>query len=489
MRKRLRRKQPASGAAQPEAEVKLVDPILSLTRSGTVLVDPPAVQLYKGRSGAPTVNEAPGPSGPGSRSRVAVGYLRALGPGLITGASDDDPSGIGTYSQVGSQFGFGFLWTAAFTLPMMSAVQELCARIALQTGVGLGVALRRKFSAWIVGPAILALAIANTVNLGADLGAVAAGGSLLSRGAIPALWLVLPVAVLVIGLQFFTTYTVIFRAFKYLTLVLLAYVITAVVVHPRWSSVLTATFVPRIDLSADSLTALVAILGTTISPYLFFWQASAEVDDMKAQGKIAESKRRTTNPQEIRRARFDIFVGMFLSQVVMYCIILTSASALHGHGKTDVQTAQQAAEALAPLAGQFASVLFAIGLIGTGLLAVPILSGSASYAVKEFVGFKGWLAVSPRYQPTFYAVILLATALGVLMNFLDFSPIRALFISAVINGVIAAPLLLLIVLVGRDKGVMRRWVSGKLSVGLTGLTTAVMGAAAVAMIALALLHH
>ena len=411
-----------------------------------------------------------------------LGFLQLLGPGLITGASDDDPSGIGTYSQVGSQFGYGLLWLAPFTFPLMSAVQELCARIALQTGVGLGASLRRKFPRWLVGIAILGLLAANTFNVGADLGAVAAAGSLLSRGAVQALWLVIPVALLIIALQVFATYATIFKIFKWLTLVLFAYVITALFAHPPLLEVLRATVVPHIEFSKDFVMALVAVLGTTISPYLFFWQASSEVDELAAVG--------ATNPQagrhglrlsELRAARTDVLIGMAFSNLVMYFIILTSAAVLHAHGKTGVQTAAEAAAALAPLAGPFAFIVFSVGLIGAGLLAIPILTGSAAYAIKDFLGLAGNLASKPQQQPAFYIILTLATLAGVVMNFMHLDPIRALFLSAVVNGVVAPPLLLLIVLLGRDSAVMKRYVSGKLSLALTAIATVFMGVAAIVM--------
>src|SRR5437870_3030868 len=299
-----------------------------------------------------------------------VGFVQRLGPGLITGASDDDPSGIGTYSQVGSQFGYGLLGTALFTFRLMSAVQELCARIALQTGVGLGVSLRRKFPSWLVGIAILGLLGANTFNIGADLGAVAAGGSLLSRGIVHPLWLMIPVALLVLGLEIFASYAVMFKIFKWLTLALFAYVITAFFAHPQLLDVLKATFIPHLEFSRDFAMALVAVLGTTISPYLFFWQASSEVEEMAAADSNPLVRRRGVTAAELRAARVDSVVGMAFSNLVMYFIILTSAAVLHAHGKTDVQTANQAAAALAPLAGPFAFIVFSIGMIGTGLLAI-----------------------------------------------------------------------------------------------------------------------
>lgn len=419
-----------------------------------------------------------------ARRKGLVGWLQVLGPGLITGASDDDPSGIGTYSQVGSQFGYGLLWTALFTFPLMAAVQELCARIALQTGVGLGVALRRKFPSWLVGLAILGLLGANLFNVGADLGAIAAAGSLLSRGAVAALWLVVPVALLILVMELFATYATIFRIFKWLTLALFAYVITAFFAHPQLLAVLRSTFLPHLELSKDFIMALVAVLGTTISPYLFFWQASSEVDEMIAAGATAPliGRRRRLKVAELHAARFDIVIGMAFSNLVMYFIILTSAAVLHAGGKTNVQTAAQAAAALAPLAGPFAFVVFSVGLIGTGLLAIPILTGSATYAAKEFLGLRGNLASKPKHRPTFYAILVLATLAGVVMNFLHLDPIRALFITAVINGVVAPPLLVLIVLLGADRSIMKNQASGKLSLSLTWIATIFMGLAAIALL-------
>ncbi|MDQ6713488.1 MAG: Nramp family divalent metal transporter [Candidatus Dormibacteraeota bacterium] len=417
-----------------------------------------------------------------AKRKGPVGFLQLLGPGLVTGASDDDPSGIGTYSQVGSQFGYGLLWTALFTFPLMSAVQELCARIALQTGVGLGASLQRKFPRWLAGIAIIGLLGANTFNVGADLGAVAAGGSLLSRGAVQGLWLVVPVALLIIALQVFATYATIFKIFKWLTLALFAYVITAFFAHPPLQAVVKATLIPHLEFSKDFIMALVAVLGTTISPYLFFWQASSEVDELAAAGATdPHHGRHGLKRAELHAARVDVLLGMAFSNLVMYFIILTSAAVLHAHGKTDVQTADQAAAALAPLAGPFAFIVFSVGLIGAGLLAIPILTGAATYAIKEFLGLPGSLASKPQRRPTFYLILTLATVAGVVMNFIHLDPIRALFIAAVINGVLAPPLLLLIVLLGRDATVMKRYVSGKLSLWLTGIATVFMAAAAIAM--------
>ena len=468
------------GGSEPEVR----DPILQTV---TEPAEPETAELLKDGTTAEAAATGGPPSGRTTLSEARrngpLGFLQLLGPGLITGASDDDPSGIGTYSQVGSQFGFGLLWTALFTFPLMAAVQELCARTALATGLGLGANLRRKFPRPLVGVCIVALLCANTFNIGADLGAVAAGGSLLTHGRIPAAWLLIPVAALIVGMQLLATYRVIFSTFKWLTLALFAYVVSAVLVHPRGGELLVATFVPHVEISNDFIQALVAVFGTTISPYLFFWQASSEVDEMKATGIREEVQRRGSRRADVNAARVDILTGMLFSQVIMYAIIVTAAAAFHSHGKTDVATADQAARALEPIAGPFAFAVFALGLIGTGLLAIPILSGSAAYAVKEFFGWSGSLAAKPRYRPTFYALIVAATIVGVVLNFVGIDPIRALFISAVVNGVAAPPLLILIVLFGSDARHMRGRQSGPLSRVLTWTATGVMSVAAVAMLA------
>jgi NRAMP (natural resistance-associated macrophage protein)-like metal ion transporter len=470
-----------------ESGARIGDPLLKRIRPGPD-TEPPAEELLKGRYRRPDSSETGWPAAgrPANREvrrKGPLGLLRTLGPGLITGASDDDPSGIGTYSQVGSQFGYGLLWTAIFTFPFMAAVQELCARIALHTGVGLGTSLRRRFPSSLVGACVAALFLANTINIGADLGAVAAGGSMLMRGVVPALWLLVPVALLILGMQLFMTYAAIFKVFKWLTLVLFAYVITGFVVHPDWRQVVQASLIPHIEPNKEFIGALIAILGTTISPYLFFWQASSEVDEMRAAGKVTEAQRRGVRVEELRAARTDILVGMLFSNLVMFFIMLTTAAVLHAHGETSIQSADQAALALAPLAGPFAFVLFAGGLIGTGFLAIPILSGSAAYAVNDFFGLKGALSDKPSYRPTFYAIVALSTLAGVGLNLLGIDPIRALFIAAIINGLVAPPLLILIVLLGADRDVMGKRRSGRLSLVLTGMTTLVMSVGAVVFLA------
>jgi Mn2+/Fe2+ NRAMP family transporter len=290
-------------------------------------------------------------------------------------------------------------------------------------------------------------------------------------------------------MQLFVSYATIFKIFKWLTLALFAYVITAFFAHPQLVDVVKGTFIPHVEFTKDFLMALVAVLGTTISPYLFFWQASSEVDELTAAGATTEAGRRGLKKSELHAARLDILIGMAFSNAVMYFIILTSAAVLHAHGKTGIQTADQAASALAPLAGPFAFIVFAVGMIGAGLLAIPILSGSACYAAKEFLGLRGNLASKPRYRPTFYIMLALATVVGVVLNFVHLDPIRALFVSAVINGVVAPPLLLLIVLLGADAHVMKRYVSGKLSLTLTGIATAFMALAAGGMFVTMFMGH
>jgi len=461
------------------------DPLLAAVSLGPDR-EPEPGRLLKGDSEANSISAEPPRPGRATLGEAARGgpkaWLHILGPGLITGASDDDPSGIGTYSQVGSQFGLGMLWTPIFTFPLMAAVQELCARVALHTGVGLGVALRRRFPAWLIGVSILALFVANTLNVGADLGAVATGVAMLTPRHPSQIVLVVLAAALVLGLQLFVSYQLIFRVFKWLTLVLFAYVITGFIAHPPLATILLASLIPHIEFNGTFVTALVAVLGTTISPYLFFWQASSEVDEMRAAGLTREAERRGVKRSELRAARADILIGMFFSNLVMYFIILTTGAVLHAHGKTAVETGTQAAAALRPLLGSFSSVAFALGLIGTGLLAIPILSGSAAYAVKEFFGLRGSLASRPRYRPTFYAIMAVSTLSGLGMNFLHIDPIRALFYVAVINGVVAPPLVVLIVLLGSDRRVMGKRASGPLSLALTWLTAGIMTLAALAMI-------
>lgn len=406
-------------------------------------------------------------------------FLGVLGPGLVTGAADDDPGGIGTFVQVGSQFGYGLLWASVLILPLMAAVQELCARIALETRVGLGVCLRRRFPRWLVGLSVLGLLVANTFNLGADLGAVAAGVDLLTRGAVKAIWLLVPVAAGVVAFQVLGRYELIFKTFKWLTLVLFAYLGAAILARPNLIQLITEGLLPHPQFSLTYVSAITAMLGTSISPYLFFWQAASEVEGDKKQSESARRPHRLSW-QRLQDARTDVFVGMVIAQAVMVCILVTSGAVLHAHGKTDVQSAEEAASTLAPIAGPFAFVLFAVGLIGTGLLAIPVLSGSAAYAVREFFRWRESFDSSLVEGWHFYGVIVVATGIGVALNLLGINPIKALFISAVVNGIVAPPLLVLIVLLGSDPRIMGGNTSRGWSRGLGWAAALVMSAAAVA---------
>ena len=473
-----------TNASETAAEER-PDPIrAAVSRVSGVAEEPGAETVAKGdATEAATGTPAAGRSGIDEARRKGLGgFIQILGPGLITGASDDDPSGIGTYTQAGSQFGLGTLWLALFTFPLMIAVQEACARIALQTGVGLATSLRRKFPSVLVGACIVLVLCANTINVGADLGAVAAGGSMLTGSHVSPGWLVVPAALLIGFMQLRLTYSIIFRCFKYLTLALFAYVITVIIVHPNLLKTVESTFIPHFELNKTFIGIVVAILGTTISPYLFFWQASSEVDEMKAAGATTEQERQGTTRKELRAARIDVAVGMLFSQLVMYCIILASGTVLHTPGHMGIATAQQAAQALKPLAGPLASVLFAVGMIGTGLLAIPVLTASAAYAVKEFFGFRGGLSETPRSRPTFYALIVIALIGGVVMNVLNIDPIQALVVTAIINGVVAPPILILIALLARDRGVMEEHRSGMVSSSLVWVAAAVMSAAALMLL-------
>jgi NRAMP (natural resistance-associated macrophage protein)-like metal ion transporter len=375
--------------------------------------------------------------------------LQRLGPGLVTGAADDDPSGVGTYSQVGAQFGFQLLWTMLFSLPLMFAVQEISARIGRVTGNGIGANLR-SYPTWITYPVIALLLIANTINIGADIAAMGASAKLLSGG--PALLYAVIFAVISTLLEVFVCYNRYAPWLKWMTLALFTYVGTAFAIHVPWPEVLLATVKPPLRFDADYLTALIAVLGTTISPYLFFWQASQEVQDLRASDTDLPLRRAASQGRrELSRIRLDTAVGMVFSALVAYFIILTCAVTLHAHGITKIDTAAQAAEALRPVAGAFGFVLFAAGIIGTGMLAIPVLAGSAAYGVGEILGWRTGLEHKAKRAKAFYGVIAASTLLGLALNFTGLDPIKALFWSAVINGVAAVPVLLLILLIAQSK--------------------------------------
>jgi NRAMP (natural resistance-associated macrophage protein)-like metal ion transporter len=416
---------------------------------------------------------------PGRGFKLLKRSFAILGPGLITGAADDDPSGISTYSVAGAAYGYGTLWIALLTFPLMVAIQLMCARLGMVTGRGLAAAVRTYYPRWVLWGACSILVVANVINIGADLGGMAEATQLIT-GIRSLIWI--PVyASFIIGLLLWTSYKLIARIFKWMTVVLFAYVFASFYAHVDWKHALTVTFVPHLELSRGFLAVLVAILGTTISPYLFFWQAAEEVEEGRSQGgTLAERKGATAG--ELSRARADTIAGMFFSNLIMYFIILTTAATLHAHGKTDITTAQQAAEALRPLAGNGAYLLFTLGLIGTGMLGVPVLVGSCAYAVAEGAGWRGSMADRPKRAHKFYAVMAVAMALGLVLNYLGFNAVKMLFWSAVINGLLAPPLILLVILLTSNHKVMGKRVNPGLLRYLGWATFGVMTAAAVGMI-------
>jgi NRAMP (natural resistance-associated macrophage protein)-like metal ion transporter len=406
-------------------------------------------------------------------------FFAELGPGLITGAADDDPSGIATYSVTGAAFGYGLLWTALFCFPLMAAVQLMCSRLGMVTGRGLAAVVRRRYSRRVLWGACLLLIVANVINIAADLGGMADATRMVTG--VPAAWLVPLFAALIVAALFWTSYRFLARVFKWLTLVLFAYVITAFLAHPDWWAVLRATFVPDIRWSSEYWSVLVGILGTSISPYLFFWQAAQEVEEERAEGRNTLAKRRGATDAELRRARADVLAGMFFSNFVMYFIILTTAATLHAHGITRISTASQAAEALKPFAGNGAYWLFTLGLIGTGMLGVPVLAGSSAYAIAEAMSWGGSLDRKPKLAPKFYGVLAVAMALGVVLDRVGLDAVKMLFWSAVANGVLAPPLIVLVVLLTADRTVMGGRVNPPWLQWVGWLAAAVMTAAAIAM--------
>ncbi|HEY1495873.1 MAG TPA: Nramp family divalent metal transporter [Candidatus Solibacter sp.] len=413
------------------------------------------------------------------RHRTLKEFFAQLGPGLITGAADDDPSGIATYSVSGAGFGYSPLWTALFCFPLMAAVQMMCARLGMVTGRGLAAVVRRRYSRWVLWGACLLLTVANVINIGADLGGMADATEMVTG--ISSWWLTPCYAVLIVVVMMWSSYRAIARVFKWLTLVLFAYVITAFVVHPDWRAVLNATFVPHIVWSSEYLSVLVGILGTTISPYLFFWQAAQEVEEERAAGRTSVAQRRGATEEELRHSRNDVMIGMFFSNFVMYFIILTTASTLHAHGVTHIATAKQAAEALRPLAGAGAYWLFTLGLIGTGMLGVPVLAGSSAYAIAEAMNWSGSLDRKPKLAVKFYSVLGVAMALGLALDYAGLDAVKMLFWSAVANGVLAPPLVVIVVLLTTDSSIMGEHVNSPLLKWLGWTTAVVMTAAAVAM--------
>ncbi|MBX7134988.1 MAG: Nramp family divalent metal transporter [Fimbriimonadaceae bacterium] len=411
--------------------------------------------------------------------KKATLFFRDLGPGLITGAADDDPSGISTYSVAGAAYGAALLWTVLLTFPLMAAVQTMCARLALVTGEGLAATIRRRYPTWVLVIACLLLFVANVVNIGADLAGMAESMSIL----IPlpkALWLVGFAFSIVLSLVFWS-YKHLARVFKWLTVTLFAYVFAAFLARPDWDQVLRSTFIPSIAVDRDFLMMLAAILGTTITPYMFFWQAAQEVEEEKTHGHRSLQARRGATPEELRAANRDVLVGMGWAGLAMYFIILTTASTLHPQGITQISSAKEAAEALRPLAGDSAYLLFTIGLVGTGMLAIPVLAGSAAYAMAEAFHFQGSLDDKPKVGRKFYGVIILAIGIGLLLDFVNIDAVKALFYAAVVNGVLAPPLVAIVCALSGDRRVMGEQRPGRWTLAVGWIAAALMALVAVAI--------
>lgn len=405
--------------------------------------------------------------------KKAKHYWRLLGPGLTTGAADDDPSGVATYSQTGARYGFQLLWLSLFTFPLMSVVQEMCARIGLVTGRGLAANIRIYFPRWVLYLCTLLLLIANSLNIGADLGAMAKASQLLlpQVGFAP---IVIFFAVLSLILQIFTSYASYARILKLLALILFSYILTAFTFQMDWNSVAFGALVPAISFTREQIFIIVAVLGTTISPYLFFWQTSQEVEEQILEGKTTIESRREATDEEIKDMRIDVWSGMFISNLVMFFIIAVCAATLYHQGITNINTAADAALALKPLAGDYAFLLFAAGIIGTGLLAVPVLAGSAAYAISESFLWKSGLHRKLKDAYAFYGVIIISMVVGLLLNFIGLDPIKVLIYSAVLNGLIAPVIIILIVLLSQNEKVMGQRVNNRLTSVLGWFVTIIM---------------
>ena len=418
-----------------------------------------------------------------SKARLKASPLRrvaaALGPGVITGAADDDPSGIATYSIAGAHFGTTFLWTAPVLWPLMAAVQMMCARIGLVTGQGLAGALRQKYPRWLLAAAAGALFIANTINVGADLGGMGDAAHLLTG--VPSFVWVLACGIGITIATIRLRYAAIANALKWLALVLAVYVVAAIDIHPDWGAVLRATVLPALPRDREACATLVAILGTTISPYLFFWQASQEVEEEKAAGQLTIRARQGATATELADREIDIGFGTFFSNVAMFFIIVTTASTLHAHGQTDLATSADVAAALRPLAGHLAMPLYTIGILGTGLLAIPTLAGSAAYAFAETFNWRQGIDETFTRARAFYAVIGVSIAIGVAMEFVGISAVKALYWTAVINGLLAPFLMVGILHAASDRKLMRGQPSSWLGRVVVGVTTLAMFAAGIAM--------
>ena len=408
-----------------------------------------------------------------------VRFLRNLGPGIITGAADDDPSGISTYSVAGATTGLSMLWLALITTPMMAVIQGMCARIGMVSGVGLAAVMRQIFPRWLAFGLAGLVIIANTFNIGADLAGMSAAAHMVAG--LPILLWVLTFSMILLLTEFYCSYRLMTGILKWLALALLAYVVTLFLVHPNWWSILRHAAIPEFHADGRWITTVVGVLGTTISPYLFFWQSSLMVEEEKDVGRRTLAQRKGATKDEIADAHVDVNTGMIYSNLVMFFIIATTAVTLGAHGKHDIATAQDAAEALRPLAGDFAYLLFTLGMVGTGLLAIPVLAGSSAYVASEMMSFHTGLGEKPQRAPRFYAILAAGIAIGTLLNVLRLDPIKALFWSAVFNGVAAVPLVFAVVTIASNEKVMGQWKSSMVARAWGWLTFALMALAAVAM--------
>ena len=412
-------------------------------------------------------------------------FFNIFGPGVVTGAADDDPSGIATYTQTGAKFGYGQLWTAVAMLPLMVAIQEACARIGAVTGHGLAAVIKANYSKKVLYAAVLLVVVANTINIGADIGAIAAAAQLI----IPVNFVILTLGftAVILILEIFTSYRVYSRILKWLALTLLAYPLTLFIINKPWKTILTATFLPHVELNFEFFFIITAVLGTTISPYMFFWQAAQEVEEEKEQHLIGRYGKPKIGVKFIRNMRLDNFIGMVFSEFATWSIIVVAATVLHENGITNVESAADAAKALEPLvqsfphAGFLSKLIFAVGIIGLGLLGIPVLSGSAAYALSEAFNMKEGLNLKLKKAHGFYGVITIATLIGLMINFVGIDPIKALVFTAVFNGVAAVPLIFLIARIARNKKIMGEYRSGWLSNIVVWITFMVMLASAIAM--------
>jgi NRAMP (natural resistance-associated macrophage protein)-like metal ion transporter len=408
-------------------------------------------------------------------------YIKKLGPGLITGAADDDPSGIATYSQSGAQFGTSLLWLSVWTLPLMITIQEMCARIALVTGNGLAANIKHSYRKEILYFLTIFLLIANLFNIGANLGAMATAFQLIAPGLSFTL-LIIIIGIICLTLPIIIPYRKYARYLKWLVITLFSYIITGFIIQMDWINLFHHSIIPHITFSKSQILLITGILGTTISPYLFFWQTSQEVEEEIAEGKMTVHSRRGTNETEIKKMRKDIWTGMFLSNIVMFFIIAVCANTLFVNGINNIDTASDAALALIPFAGSFATILFAIGIIGTGLLAVPVLASSTSYAISESFGWKEGLYRKFKKARAFYTIIISSIIIGVILNFIGIHPIKALIYSAITNGIIAPIVLVFIVQISSDHKIMGHYKNSRTKKIIGWATVAIMSVTAIAAI-------